>query len=111
MPDLTISGQAINRETTLRYLGLIFDRTLSGREHISRLETKARKGLNAVKLMARDGMPQRILCLLFDMLVLSQVDYGLGLLTLSKTQLARLDVIQNEGMRAILGCTKDTALL
>ena len=54
-------------------------------------------------------MPQRILCLLFDMLVLSQVDYGLGLLTLSKTQLARLDVIQNEGMRAILGCTKDTA--
>ena len=109
IPDLTISGQAINRETTLRYLGLIFDRTLSGREHISRLETKARKGLNAVKLMARDGMPQRILCLLFDMLVLSQVDYGLGLLTLSKTQLARLDVIQNEGMRAILGCTKDTA--
>ena len=46
---------------------------------------------------------------MFDMLVLSQVDYGLGLLTLSKTQLARLDVIQNEGMRAILGCTKDTA--
>ena len=37
------------------------------------------------------------------------VDYGFGLLTLSKTQLQRLDVIQNEGMRAILGCTKDTA--
>ena len=109
MPDVTISGQVINRETSLRYLGLIFDRTLSGREHISRLVMKARKGLNVVKLMARDGMSQRILCLLFDMLVLSQVDYGFGLLTLSKTQLNRLDVIQNEGMRAILGCTKDTA--
>ena len=109
MPDLSISGQVINREISLRYLGLIFDRTLSGKEHISRIVIKARKGLNAVKLMARDGMPQKILCLLFDMLVLSQVDYGFGLLTLSKTQLQRLDVIQNEGMRAILGCTKDTA--
>ena len=43
------------------------------------------------------------------MLVLSQIDYGLGILTLSATQLRRLDVIQNEGMRAILGCTKVTA--
>ena len=43
------------------------------------------------------------------MLVLSQIDYGLGILTLSATQLRSLDVIQNEGMRAILGCTKDTA--
>ena len=59
--------------------------------------------------MARDGMPQRTLVLLFELLVLSQVDYGFGLLTLSKTQIARLDVIQNEGMRAILGCTRDTS--
>ena len=36
------------------------------------------------------------------MLVLSQVDYGFGLLTLPKTQLQRIDVIQNEGMKAIL---------
>ena len=28
---------------------------------------------------------------------------------LSDTQLKRLEVIQNEGMRAILGCTKDTS--
>ena len=109
MPDVTISDQVISRETSMRYLGLIFDRTLSGREYISKLVMKAGKGLKVVKLMAHDGMPQRILCLLFDMLVLSQVDYGFGLWTLSKTQLNRLDVIQNEGMRAILGCAKDTA--
>ena len=30
-------------------------------------------------------------------------------MTLSKIQLQRLDVIQNEGIRAILGCTNDTA--
>ena len=63
----------INQETSLRYLGLIFDQTLSRREHISRLVVKARKGHYVVKLMACDGMPQRILCLLFYMLVLSLI--------------------------------------
>ena len=54
-------------------------------------------------------MPQKVLLILFKALVLSVVDYGLGLLTLSTAQLRRLDVIQNEGMRSILGCTKDTS--
>ena len=54
-------------------------------------------------------MPQRILVILFQALVVSVMEYGLGLLTLSKSQVQRLDVIQNEGMRAILGCTKDTS--
>ena len=54
-------------------------------------------------------MPQKILVILYQALVVSVMEYGLGLLTLSKSQLQRLDVIQNEGMRAILGCTKDTS--
>ena len=35
--------------------------------------------------------------------------HGFGLLTLSATQLKRLEVIQIEGMRTILGCTRDTS--
>ena len=46
---------------------------------------------------------------MYQTLVLSVVEYGFGLLTLSKSQLGRLEVIQNEAMRAILGCTKDTS--
>ena len=65
--------------------------------------------INLVKTMATAQMPQRVLLILFKALVLSVVDYGLGLLTLSTAQLRRLDVIQNEGMRSILGCTKDTS--
>ena len=34
--------------------------------------------------------------------------HGFGHLTLSVTQLKRLEVIQIEGMRTILGCTRDT---
>ena len=47
--------------------------------------------------------------ILFQSLVLSVIEYGFGLLTLSTAQLNRLEVIQNEAMRAILGCTRDTS--
>ena len=59
--------------------------------------------------MAVARMSQRILVILFHTLVLSVIEYGFGLLTLSAAQLKRLDVIQNEAMRVMLGCTGDTS--
>lgn len=59
--------------------------------------------------MAINMMPQKVLFILFQSLVLSVIDYGFGLLTLSNAQLKRLETIQNEGMRTILGCTRDTS--
>ena len=59
--------------------------------------------------MAAARMSQKILVILYQTLVLSVINYGFGLLTLSAAQLDRLEVIQNESMRAILGCTKDTS--
>ena len=109
MPTVSIGGKDIKREQTLRYLGVVFDRTLSGKDHITRVVSKARKGLTAVKTMAYANMPQRTLVILFQALVLTVIEYGLALVNLSDTQLKRLEVIQNEGMRAILGCTKDTS--
>ena len=109
MPEVSIGGKVIKRDHSLRYLGIVFDRSLSGKDHISRVVSKARKGLNALKVMAYMNMPQRILLILYQTLVLSVVDYGFGLLTLSKTQLARLEVVQNQGMRTILGCTRATS--
>ena len=78
-------------------------------DHVSRVISKARKGLNAVKVMASLSMPQRVLFILFQALILSVVNYGLGLLTLSKAQLDRLETIQNQGMRTVFGCTRDTS--
>ena len=102
MPTVSISGQELDRVHDLRHLGITFDRSLSGKDHITRIVTKARKGLNALKLMAIRRMPQRILFILYQTLVLSVIDYGFGVLTLSASQLRRLDVVQNEAMRTIL---------
>ena len=109
MPSVSISDIQLQREEKLKYLGITFDRTLSGKEHITNITDRARKGLVALRVMATASMPQRALLIFFQAVVLSVIEYGLGLLTLSKTQLQRLEVIQNEGMRTVLGCTRDTS--
>ena len=78
-------------------------------EHINNVIIKARKGLAALKTMAAAFMHQRLLLLLYHSLILSVVEYGLGLLTISSTQLNRLETIQDEAMRVILGCTRPTS--
>ena len=69
MPTVSISGQELEHVHDLRHLGITFDRSLSGKDHISRIVTKARKGFNALKLMAIRRMPQRILFFLYQTLV------------------------------------------
>ena len=41
-------------------------------------------------------------------MVLSVIDYGLGLTTIAQTNLLTLDRVQGEAMRSILGTTKNT---
>ena len=43
-------------------------------------------------------------------MVLSVVDYGLGLTTVAQTNLLKLDKVQNQAMRVVLGTTKDTLI-
>ena len=86
MPTVTINGKVLKREQSLKYLGVTFDRSLSGKDHITRIVKRARKGLTALKTMACNRMPQRILAMLYQTLVLSVIDYGLGLLTFLKHQ-------------------------
>ena len=61
--------------------------------------------------MAAEQVPQNFLFIMLQLVVLSVIDYGLGCLTLSDAQVGRLDVVQNEAMRAVLGCTKDKPII
>ena len=56
MPTVTIEGKEIQRVNNLKYLGLVFDRSLCGNQHISQTIVKARKGLIALKTMAAARM-------------------------------------------------------
>ncbi len=44
MPEVSISGETIKRVHSLRYLGFIFDRSLSDKEHFSKTIQRSRKG-------------------------------------------------------------------
>ena len=71
---------------------------------------KAKRGISAIKVMATFNMQQWVLFLRLQVMVLSVIDYGLGQLKLSQTQVHRLKKVQNEAMRAVLGCTRDTPI-
>ena len=63
-----------------------------------------------MKAMASKGIKQRHLFLLYQSVILSVIDYGLGLTTLSLSNLLKLDRVQHEAMRVILGTTKGTPI-
>jgi hypothetical protein len=61
-----------------------------------------------MKVMAATNCEQLNLVLLYHGLVLSVIEYVLAMLTFSNIQIDKLERIQNETMRIILGCTMDT---
>ena len=110
MPDVKFNDTVIERTNQLRYLGVHFDRMLTFGRHVESTQLKCKKGMSVIKAMAVKGIEQRHLFRLYQGIVLSVIDYGLGLTTMSQTNLQKLDRIQNEAMRVILGTTRDTPI-
>lgn len=108
-PTITMNGETLARTNTMKYLRVLFDRSLTFKDHVDHTIARARKELVAMRVMAAAHCEQRLLALLYQGLVLSVIDYALAILTLSITQTERLDKIQNEPMRIILGCIRDTS--
>ena len=108
MPTVTFDGAVVGRTSHLRYLGIQSNRMLTYRKHVDTTALKCNKGLSILKAKAGKGIKQRHLFLLNQSVVLSVIDYGLGLTTMTQTNLLKLDRVQNEAMRIILGTTKDT---
>ena len=110
MPAVSFNGEAIERTNSLRYLGIHFDRMLTYKTQVESTKLRCKKGLSALKAMTSKGIEQRHLFLLYQSVILSVIDYGLGLTTLSQSNLLKLDRVQNQAMRVILGTTKDTPI-
>jgi len=64
--------EVIERGQELKYLGMTFDRSLSFSRHIDNTISKAKKGIGAVRTMANALMPQRILFLMMQLVVLHE---------------------------------------
>ena len=108
MPVVSFNGEVTERTNSLRYLGIHFDRMLTHKTQVESTKLRCKKGQSELKAMASKGIEQRQLFLLYQSVILGIIDYGLGLITLSQSNLLKLDRVQNEAMRVILGTTKDT---
>ena len=102
MPAVTLDGAVVEPTSHLRYLGIHFDRMLTYRKHVETTALKCKKGLSVMKDMAAKGIEQHHLFLLYQSVVLSVIDYRLGLTTVAQTNLLKLDRVQNEAMCVIL---------
>ena len=97
MPAVSFNGEAIERTNSLRYLGIHFDRMLTYKMQVESTKLRCKKGLSALKAIASKGIEQRHLFLPYKSVILSVIDYGLDLTTLSQSNLLKLDTLLFKG--------------
>ena len=108
--EVSFTGEVIECSNSCRHLGNHFDRMLTYKTQVESTKLRCRKGMSVSKTMAVKGIKQRHLILLFQGVILSIIDYGPGLDTLSQFSLQKFDRVQSYAMRVVLGTTKDTSI-
>ena len=105
-PNLLLKGDAIEWVDSYTYLGVCIANTLSPEKEIQLLKDKTRMGLNALRRITtlQEGATYHLLRKFYMQTVRAQVEYAAPVLTcLRKDQQQRLEVIQNNAMRLMLG--------
>ena len=109
--NLRLKNTVLNQVTKMKYLGVVFDSRNSWKEQISHLQERCSKPMNILKCLAGKnwGAARSILVILYKVLIRSILDYGaLCYSNASKTQLQKLNVIQNKALRICTGALRST---
>ena len=109
--ELALQNDIIEYVETYKYLGIHVGNTQSKDIEIQRLVTSCKTRLRPLKAMAYSnlGASVSILRTMYIAYVRSVIDYAApALANFDKGRLRKLEIIQNEAMRIILGCPKST---
>ena len=108
--NLKISGEKIERETKMKYLGVTLDDKLYFDEDVSTVHSKAVKKLGLIR-KSRHFLDQSILLMLYQSLLLQQLNYcDMVYDTRSVVNKNKLQIVQNCALRTILNCDKYTSI-
>ena len=110
-PVLNLDNDPIQFVKEAKFLGLIWDTKLTFEPHIKYLKARCQKSLNLLKVLSRTewGADQTTLLKLYRSLVRSKLDYGCIVYgSASKTALAKLDLVHNQGLLLILGAFRSS---
>ena len=109
--QLKIQNTQIEYVTSVKFLGVIFDRRMTWEKQINYIQTRCRGDLQLLRAVSycRWGSDLATLRKLYTALVRPKIEYGSFLFSeASKTNLNKLDRIQYACIRAILGALKST---
>ena len=114
IPFLTLEGELIEVVSDFKYLGMVFDAPrLTWTKHVQYIRSKCQQGINILKCISSSkwGADRKCLIQINNALVRSKLSYGCqALISISKTNANKLEVVQNQGLRIATGCLKTTKI-
>ena len=108
---IVMNDQEIEYVEKIRYLGIIFDKTLTWKDHLEFLKSSCMKKLLLMKTVSRKswGADRKCLKMLYESLIQSKINYASFLFdSAAECHLKKLDRIQYEGIRICTGALKCT---
>jgi len=110
--NIKVDNESIKMENKVKFLGIIFDRTLTWQSHIEYMIEKCKKRLNLMRALTGShwGASKKSLLSIYKALIRSILDYGdVVYSSASRKQLNKLNTIQTEALRICCGAHKGTA--
>lgn len=101
------------RNDTIRYLGVLIDSKLKFKEHINSIVTRANSRINFLKSISGTdwGADTRSKLLLYKNWIRPLIEYSTpAVINMQKTLSQKLETIQNQAIRIILGTTKTCSM-
>lgn len=112
--DLTLNGEHLERVRSYKYLGAYVGYTAESKEvEMRHLTTQARDRLKAIKALAWSGrgVGVPVLRKVYVSVIRSLLHYASPVLSyFDEGRLTKLETLQNDAMRVILGCPKNTVV-
>ncbi len=110
-PTLLLGGTRIPVVNETKFLGLIFDKKLNYKSHITRLKIDCTKALNLLYVLCNTdwGADRKVLLRLYRSLVRSKLDYGCIVYGETfKSYAKMIDPIHNKGLRICTGAFRSS---
>ena len=101
--QIALFDDIIRPSNSARFLGVEFDNRLSFNKHINEIATRANQRMNVLRALGRARVSATVVMRLYKMYILSLIEYGSSaFLATSKTNLQKLQKVQNEAIRICL---------
>ncbi|XP_061708282.1 uncharacterized protein LOC133518624 [Cydia pomonella] len=109
--DVHFGEENIPNAESTKFLGVVLDWKMCGKQHLKYIQDKCEKGINILRALSGVWWGSHPYCqkLLYNAIIRSHMDYGSFILEpCNKEALERLDLIQAKCLRIVLGAMRSS---